>query len=56
MKPHLSLSGFILGVVLSRRVPEGRPLLFFFSVSFGLLFGTLMLHAGLQWVGVDLSW
>lgn len=43
-------------MVLSRRVPEGRPLLFFFSFSIGLLLGTLMLHAGLQQLGIDLSW
>ncbi|KAJ4948889.1 hypothetical protein JOQ06_020411 [Pogonophryne albipinna] len=51
-----SITGFILGVVLSRRVPEGRPLLFFFSFSMGLLLGTLLLHAGLQQLGLDLSW
>nr|XP_046234279.1 glucose-6-phosphatase 3 [Scatophagus argus] len=51
-----SITGFILGIVLSRRVPEGRPLLFFFSFSIGLLLGTLLLHAGLQWLGIDLSW
>lgn len=51
-----SITGFILGVVLSRRVPEGRSLLFFFSFSMGLLLGTLLLHAGLQQLGVDLSW
>lgn len=49
-------AGLILGIALSRRVPEGRPLVFFFSFSFGLLFGTLTLHAGLQWLGIDLSW
>lgn len=52
----LFLSGFILGIVLSRRVPEGRPLLFFFTFSIGLLLSTLMLHAGLQQMGIDLSW
>uniref|UniRef100_A0A3B4HCZ5 glucose-6-phosphatase n=1 Tax=Pundamilia nyererei TaxID=303518 RepID=A0A3B4HCZ5_9CICH len=51
-----SITGFILGIVLSCRVPEGRPLLFFFSLSFGLLFGALMLHAGLKQLGIDLSW
>ncbi|KAM7370552.1 hypothetical protein PAMP_010087 [Pampus punctatissimus] len=51
-----SITGFILGVVLSRRVPEGRPLLFFFSFSMGLLLSALMLHAGLQQLGIDLSW
>lgn len=54
--PFWFWSGFILGVVLSRRVPEGRPLLFFFSFSIGLLLGTLILHTGLQWLGIDLSW
>lgn len=51
-----SITGLILGIVLSRKVPEGRPLLFFFSISFGLLFGTLLLHSGLQWLGINLSW
>lgn len=51
-----SITGFILGIVLSCRVPEGRPLLFFFSLSFGLLFGALMLHAGLKQLGIDPSW
>lgn len=51
-----SITGFILGIVLGRRVPEGRPLLFFFCLSIGLLFGTLMLHAGLQQLGINLSW
>lgn len=54
--PFWFWSGFILGMVLSRRVPEGRPLLFFFSFSIGLLLGTLILHTGLQWLGIDLSW
>lgn len=51
-----SITGIILGIVLGRSVPEGRPLLFFFSLSIGLLFGTLLLHSGLQWLGIDLSW
>nr|XP_040033309.1 glucose-6-phosphatase 3 [Gasterosteus aculeatus aculeatus] len=51
-----SITGFILGIFLSRRVPEGRPLLFFFSLSVGLLLGTVMLHAGLRQLGIDLSW
>nr|XP_019960313.1 PREDICTED: glucose-6-phosphatase 3 [Paralichthys olivaceus] len=51
-----SITGFILGMVLSRRVPEGRPLLFFFSFSMGLMLSALMLHAGLQQLGIDLSW
>ncbi|XP_062269833.1 glucose-6-phosphatase 3 [Platichthys flesus] len=51
-----SITGFILGVVLSCRVPEGRPLLFFFGVSMGLLLSALLLHAGLEQLGIDLSW
>ncbi|KAM9837582.1 glucose-6-phosphatase 3 [Aulostomus maculatus] len=51
-----SITGFILGVVLSSRVPEGRPLLFFVCCSVGLLLGALMLHAGLQQFGIDVSW
>ncbi|XP_041671782.1 glucose-6-phosphatase 3 [Cheilinus undulatus] len=51
-----SITGFILGIILSHRVPEGRPLLFFFSLSFGLMFCTVTLHAGLKQLGIDLSW
>ncbi|KAK2820641.1 hypothetical protein Q5P01_023600 [Channa striata] len=51
-----SITGVILGIVLSRRVPEGRPLLFFFGFSIGILIGSLMLQAGLQQLGIDLSW
>ncbi|XP_060884726.1 glucose-6-phosphatase 3 [Labrus mixtus] len=51
-----SITGFILGIILGRRVPEGRPLLFFFSLSTGLLLCTVMLHAGLQHLGINLSW
>ncbi|XP_058477343.1 glucose-6-phosphatase 3 [Solea solea] len=51
-----SITGIILGIVLSRRVPAGRPLLFFFSVSIGLLLSALSIHAGLQQLGIDLSW
>ncbi|XP_041829092.1 glucose-6-phosphatase 3 [Melanotaenia boesemani] len=51
-----SITGFILGIVLSSKIPEGRPLLFFFSFSTGLLLSALMLHAGLQQLGIDLSW
>ncbi|KAM9426579.1 glucose-6-phosphatase 3 [Pholidichthys leucotaenia] len=50
------VAGLVLGVVLSRRVPEGRPLLFFFCFSFGLLFSALMLYAGLHKLGINLSW
>ncbi|KAM6964341.1 glucose-6-phosphatase 3 [Tautogolabrus adspersus] len=51
-----SITGFILGIILGRRVPEGRPLLFFFMLSTGLLVCTVMLHAGLQQLGINLSW
>lgn len=51
-----SVTGVFLGIILSHRVPEGRPLLFFFGLSIGLLLGTLLLHAGLQQLGIDLSW
>ncbi|XP_037547137.1 glucose-6-phosphatase 3 [Nematolebias whitei] len=50
------ITGFILGIVLSRRVPEGRPLQFFFSLSLGLLLSALVLHVGLQQLGINLSW
>ncbi|XP_041714867.1 glucose-6-phosphatase 3 isoform X2 [Coregonus clupeaformis] len=51
-----SLTGFILGVVLSRQVPEGRPLVFFVSSSFGLLLSAFLIHSGLTRLGFDLSW
>ncbi|XP_071757964.2 glucose-6-phosphatase 3 [Centroberyx gerrardi] len=51
-----SITGFILGIVLDRRVPEGRPLLFFVCSSIGLLLTALLLHAGLEQLGVNLSW
>lgn len=50
------MTGLILGVILSRTAPESRPLLFFFSFSIGLLLGAVLLHAGLQHLGIDLSW
>lgn len=51
-----SVTGFILGVVLSRRVPERRPLLFYVGSSLGLLLTALLLNIGLGGLGVDLSW
>ncbi|TNN03260.1 glucose-6-phosphatase 3 [Takifugu flavidus] len=48
-----SLAGFILGIILSRRVPQGRSLLF---IGIVLLLGTVTLHSGLQWLGIKLSW
>lgn len=51
-----SVTGFILGVVLSRRVPEERPLLFHVAASLGLLLIALLLNVGLQQLGLDLSW
>ncbi|KAM6951637.1 glucose-6-phosphatase 3 [Aplochiton taeniatus] len=51
-----SISGLFLGVILSRRLPEGRPLMFFVCTSMGLLLGALLLHGGLQQLGINLSW
>ncbi|XP_053710684.1 glucose-6-phosphatase 3 [Synchiropus splendidus] len=51
-----SMAGFLLGVFLNKRVPEERSLLFFFSCSVGLLLSAVLLHAGLQLLGIDLSW
>lgn len=45
--------GFILGIILSGRVPQGRSLLF---ISIALLLGTVGLYTGLQWLGLKLSW
>lgn len=50
------VAGFLLGLVLSRRIPERRPLSFFFGISFGLLLSALALYAALHQLGVDLSW
>ncbi|XP_028332683.1 glucose-6-phosphatase 3 [Gouania willdenowi] len=50
-----SITGFLMGVVLQRRVPEQRPLLFFMA-SFGLLLTALTLNAGLRLLGIDVSW
>uniref|UniRef100_A0A8C6WIV0 Glucose-6-phosphatase 3 n=1 Tax=Neogobius melanostomus TaxID=47308 RepID=A0A8C6WIV0_9GOBI len=51
-----SITGLILGVVLGQRVPEGRSLLFFCKISFGLLLSTVLFHVALQQIGVDFSW
>lgn len=50
------ITGLIIGVVLSQRVPQGRPLLFFCKISFGLLLSAFLLHSGLQHIGINLSW
>lgn len=51
-----SITGFVLGVILNRRAPQRRPLLFFFSISMALLLGTVLVHVGLKQLGIDLSW
>ncbi|CAL8304155.1 unnamed protein product [Lota lota] len=51
-----SVTGFILGVILSPRVPEQRPLLFYIGSSLGLLLTALLLNFGLEELGFDLSW
>lgn len=45
--------GFTLGIILSRRVPQGRSLLL---IGIVLLLGTVTLHTGLQGLGIKLSW
>lgn len=50
-----SITGLFLGIVLSRRVPGGRPLLFV-SCSIGVALSSVMLYSGLQWLGIDVSW
>ncbi|KAK0135713.1 Glucose-6-phosphatase 3 [Merluccius polli] len=52
-----SVTGLILGVILGRRAPERRPLLFYAGASLGLLLTALLLKAGLEELGgLDLSW
>ncbi|KAJ0016157.1 hypothetical protein NQD34_014447 [Periophthalmus magnuspinnatus] len=51
-----AITGLILGVVLGQRVPEGRPLLFFFKISFGLLLSAVLIHFVLKEIGINLSW
>ncbi|XP_036398853.1 glucose-6-phosphatase 3 [Megalops cyprinoides] len=51
-----SLTGFALGLALNHTVPEWQPLLFFVRWCMGLLVGALLLHVGLEHLGVDLSW
>ncbi|CAL1599930.1 unnamed protein product [Knipowitschia caucasica] len=51
-----AITGLILGVVLGQRVPEGRPLRFFITLSFGLLLSAVLIHAALQNMGINLSW
>ncbi|KAM9462602.1 glucose-6-phosphatase 3 isoform 2-T2 [Clarias gariepinus] len=50
------LTGTMLGVILNRTVPDCRPLLFFLCISMALLFGAVLMHAGLKMVGIDLAW
>ncbi|XP_072523356.1 glucose-6-phosphatase 3 [Salminus brasiliensis] len=50
------LAGVMLGVLLNRTVPEGRLLLFFLCSSMALLLGALLMYAGLEVLGIDLSW
>nr|XP_057934220.1 glucose-6-phosphatase 3 isoform X2 [Doryrhamphus excisus] len=51
-----SIAGLLVGVLLKRNVPEGRPLLFFFTLSVSLLAGALTLYVGLQLLGFDVFW
>ncbi|XP_031416554.1 glucose-6-phosphatase 3, partial [Clupea harengus] len=50
------LAGVLLGVYLSRSVPESHSLLFFLRISAGLLVGTLVFHTALEKMGIPLSW
>ncbi|XP_055021446.1 glucose-6-phosphatase 3 [Boleophthalmus pectinirostris] len=51
-----AFTGVILGVVLGKTIPEGRPLLFFFKMSFGLLISAVLINLALQEIGINLSW
>ena len=48
--------GVMLGVLLNRTVPEWRSLVFFLCCSMALLLGALLMYAGLEQFGIDLSW
>ncbi|XP_066520348.1 glucose-6-phosphatase 3 [Hoplias malabaricus] len=50
------LAGVILGVFLNRTVPEQRLLVFFLVSSMVLLLGALLVYAGLEKIGIDVSW
>ncbi|XP_007239808.3 glucose-6-phosphatase 3 isoform X2 [Astyanax mexicanus] len=50
-----TITGVILGVLLNRTVPESRHLQFFLCSSMALLFGALLMYAGLENLGIDLS-
>ncbi|KAL2078657.1 hypothetical protein ACEWY4_026342 [Coilia grayii] len=51
-----SLTGVVLGVYLSRYIPESHSLLFFLRISASVLVGTLVLHTALEKIGIPLSW
>lgn len=50
------LTGVVLGIYMSRTIPESHSLLFFLRVSMALLVGTLVLHTVLEKIGIPLSW
>ncbi|XP_072312056.1 glucose-6-phosphatase 3 [Eucyclogobius newberryi] len=51
-----TITGLILGVVLGQTAPDGRPLLFFFRISFGLLLSAVLINVALQKMGINVLW
>ncbi|XP_077357710.1 glucose-6-phosphatase 3 [Festucalex cinctus] len=51
-----SIAGFVIARYLNRRVPVKRSFWFFVSIAAFLLHSTLMMHAVLKQLGVDLNW
>ncbi|XP_062859664.1 glucose-6-phosphatase 3 [Trichomycterus rosablanca] len=58
--PHQIISGLLagvtLGVFLNRKLPERCPQFFLLCSSMAMLLGALIMHAGLEKVGINLSW
>lgn len=50
------IAGILLGVYLSRAIPQSHSLLFFLRVSMAILVGTLVFHTALEKIGIPLSW
>ncbi|XP_061612241.1 glucose-6-phosphatase 3 [Phyllopteryx taeniolatus] len=51
-----SIAGLVVGMYLNSRVPERCSFRFYVGLTVSLALGTLILNAGLQQLGVDLTW